>query len=112
MRFRPLQICCVLACGAILWSCATTGEQHFPTAPSLVGTVGDSGVTLATLELGRKVYTTKCTECHVARSINGYSAAQWRHYVSTMSPRAHLSVDEQAAVQSYLLTARAALPDS
>jgi len=67
-------------------------------------------MSLATLELGRRVYTTKCTECHVARSIGGYSAERWRHYVGVMSPRAHLSAKEEAAVESYLLTVRATLP--
>ncbi len=67
-------------------------------------------MSLATLELGRKVYTTKCTECHVARSIGGYSPERWRHYVGVMAPRAHLSAEEEAAVESYLLTVRATLP--
>ena len=112
MIFRICQICWVLGFGALVLSCATDREERFPTAQSLDRTRGGSELSLATLELGRKVYTTKCTECHVVRAIGGYSAERWRHYVGVMSPRAHLSVEEQAAVESYLLTARAALPQA
>ncbi len=90
--------------------CATDPKEAFPTGKSVLANSTVSGVSLGTLELGRKVFTTKCTECHVARPIGGYSAAQWRHYVGVMSPRAHLSVEEHAALESYLLVARASLP--
>ena len=90
--------------------CATDPKEAFPTSKYLVANSTGNRVSLDTLELGRKVFTTKCTECHVARSIKGYSTKRWRHYVGVMSPRAHLSLEEHAAVESYLVAARASLP--
>lgn len=89
-----------------LSSCAGTAQQSFPTAPSLAG----PGMDVAVLARGRKLFTTSCTECHVARSIAGYSVEQWHHYVAIMAPRARLKPDERAALETYLVTAREFVP--
>lgn len=67
---------------------------------------------MVTLERGRKIYTTSCTECHVARPVANYSVAQWRHYVEIMAPRAGLPPQDRAALEAYLIAARESLPPS
>ena len=99
--------CCILG----LASCETNPNPGFPTARALSGRRGSSQTAeLATLERGRKIYTTSCTECHVARPIANYSVSQWHHYVGIMAPRAGLTPADRAAVESYVVAARESLP--
>ena len=97
-------------CLSLLSGCQFSPNAAFPTAQTLAGAKAGQGSDISTLERGRKIYTTSCTECHVARSIAHYSPAQWRHYVGIMAPRAGLPPGDQAALQAYLLAARATLP--
>lgn len=90
-----------------LGSCETNPEIAFPTAQA-VAFRGGAGV--ATLARGRKIYTTSCTECHVARPIAQRSVEQWRLILGVMAPRARLKPDDRAAVEAYLVAARAAAP--
>jgi hypothetical protein len=55
------------------------------------------------------IYTTRCTECHVARTIANYSVSQWRHYLSIMAPRAKLATEDRAALENYVIAARESL---
>jgi mono/diheme cytochrome c family protein len=92
-------------------SCGTNPNSAFPTAQAVAARVGEGQIAdVATLERGRKIYTTSCTECHVARPIAHYSVAQWRHYVSIMAPRAGLKPPDKAAVEAYVIAARESRP--
>jgi mono/diheme cytochrome c family protein len=96
-----------------LVSCGTNPETAFPTAQTLAARTGaGDGANIAVLERGRKIYTTSCTECHVARTIANYSVTQWHHYIGIMAPRAGLSGDDRAAVESYVVAARESVPPS
>jgi mono/diheme cytochrome c family protein len=98
---------CILA----LAGCETNPNPAFPTAQALSAPIGSGEkADLATLDLGRKIYTTSCTECHVARPIAQHSVAQWKHYVDIMAPRARLQPNERAAVEAYVIAARESLP--
>lgn len=97
-------------CFFLLSGCQTSPHAAFPTAQA-VGSVS-IGADVVTLERGRKIYTTSCTECHVARPVANYSVAQWRHYVEIMAPRAGLAPRDRAAVEAYLIAARESLPRS
>jgi mono/diheme cytochrome c family protein len=89
-----------------LASCETTPNSAFPTARALsVRQDAD----LATLERGRKIYTTSCTECHVARPIAQHSVTEWKHFIEIMAPRARLQSSERAALESYVIAARQSL---
>jgi len=101
--------CCILG----LASCETNPNPGFPTARALSGRRGSSQTAeLATLERGRKIYTTSCTECHVARPIAKHSIAQWRHLIDIMAPRAGLQPNDRAAVEAYVIAVRESLPPS
>ena len=98
---------CILTFG----SCETNPGTAFPTAHAVAARAGrGESADIATLERGRKIYTTSCTECHVARTIANYSVVQWRHYVNIMAPRAGLEPQDEAAVEAYVIAARESLP--
>jgi mono/diheme cytochrome c family protein len=97
-------------CLALLGGCQAGPNVAFPTAQTLSGATAGQGGDISTLERGRKIYTTSCTECHVARTIAHYSPAQWQHYVGIMAPRAGLKPSDRAALEAYLLAARASMP--
>jgi mono/diheme cytochrome c family protein len=108
MDIRPIRwIALGLCCLVTLVGCGTDPNTAFPPAGTLVARVG-SGETadFATLERGRKIYTTSCTECHVARTIANYSVPQWRHYIGIMAPRAGLQPADRAALEAYVVAAR------
>jgi mono/diheme cytochrome c family protein len=94
-----------------LASCETSPNPAFPTAQALSARMGSGQkADVATLELGRKIYTTSCTECHVARPIAQHSVTQWRHFISIMAPRARLQPNDRAAVEAYVIAVRQSLP--
>ncbi|HEY3661860.1 MAG TPA: hypothetical protein VGL24_01770 [Chthoniobacterales bacterium] len=113
MKTRVAQLIVASFCGILLGSCGTNPNAAFPTAHAVTAARGEKeGSDFATLERGRKIYTTACTECHVARAISHYSVAQWHHYVSIMAPRAGLKPQDQAAVEAYVVAARKSLSHS
>ena len=95
-------------CLSLLSGCQTSPQSAFPTAQAVVGVT--QGGDVSALERGRKIFTTSCTECHVARPVANYSVAQWRHYVGIMAPRAGLAPRDRAALETYLIAARKSLP--
>ena len=96
---RPLTLGVVIGSLSLV-SCATSSNPAFPTAKVVAE---KSGNDIATLSRGRVLYTTRCTECHVARPITKFSAGQWRVLVERMAPRARLNAADQVAVESYLV---------
>ena len=105
-----------LSCLFVFGSCQsdlTDPNKAYPTASAVSASAkpGQSA-DLATLERGRKIYTTSCTECHVARTIGNYSISQWQHYLSIMAPRATLGIEDRTALESYVIQARQSLSSS
>ena len=94
----------------VLGGCQTSPSAAFPSAQALVGARAGNGADVSTLERGRKIFTTSCTECHVARPVANYSVAQWHHFVGIMAPRAGLAPRDKAAVEAYLIAARESMP--
>jgi len=98
-------------CVLVIGGCETGPNAAFPTASAVAAHAGAAqSADIATLERGRKIYTTSCTECHVARPIADYSVARWRHYVGIMAPRAGLQPSDRAALEAYVVAARQSLP--
>ena len=111
MEFRGVQwLGLGLSCLFLIGSCQSNPSQAYPTASAVSANAkSGQGVDLAILEHGRKIFTTRCTECHVARTIANYSIPQWQHYISIMAPRAKLASDDRAALETYVLQARESL---
>lgn len=63
---------------------------------------------LASLELGRTVYSERCGGCHKLYSPNAFSEKKWLHEIPKMSTKANLTSREQQLVREYLLTMREA----
>ncbi len=103
-------VCRVCSSLGAVKAISTDPSKAYPTA-SAVSASAKSGQSadLATLEHGRKIFTTRCTECHVARTIANYSIPQWRHYLGIMAPRARLGTDDRAALETYVIKARESL---
>jgi len=45
----------------------------------------------------------------VARTIANYSVPEWRRWIDVMAPRAHLAVNDRAALETYVIGARESL---
>ena len=99
---RWLQLAVITLVSLFLSNCALDPNQAFPTAQVTAQKTGDN---VATLERGRTIYTTTCTECHVARSVSEFSASQWRDVVAEMAPRAKLDPADRLALETYLVAA-------
>jgi len=113
MKRRVEWIYLGLSCLFLLGSCQgnlSDPSKAYPTADAVAAT-GKNGQSadLATLEHGRVIYTTRCTECHVARTIANYSIPQWRHYLNIMAPRAKLATEDRTALETYVIEARQSL---
>lgn len=102
-----------LLCLFLLGGCQsdlTNPNKAYPTASAVsASSKRGKSVDLATLERGRKIFTTSCTECHVARTIGNYSISQWHHYLGIMAPRAKLGIDDRTALETYVIQARESL---
>ncbi len=59
----------------------------------------------AALEEGRKLYTSRCTECHDLEMVDSRSIGGWRSIVGSMSRRAHVDDAQQARIIDYLAAA-------
>ena len=106
-RLAGLGALCLLVIGG----CETSPNAAFPTASAMGRACRRSAERgHCDTRAGSKIYTTNCTECHVARPIADYSVARWRHYVGIMAPRAGLQPSDRAALEAYVVTARQSLP--
>jgi mono/diheme cytochrome c family protein len=97
-------------CLLLLDGCAAGSNAAFPTAQQIMSKGGAELADTATLQKGRRIFASRCTECHVARRIDKYSVAEWHHFIGMMAPRAGLKPAERAALESYIITARQSLP--
>ena len=66
---------------------------------------------VAALEEGRKLYTTKCTECHDLEMVDSRSASGWQSAVSGMARRAHINDTQKERILDYLAVARLAVAE-
>ncbi|MBX7166710.1 MAG: hypothetical protein K1X74_10225 [Pirellulales bacterium] len=61
-----------------------------------------TGTNLSGIDLGRALYTGRCTECHSAKKITSYSPSEWNHLIDDMSGRASLNSTERQALSDYV----------
>lgn len=111
MELRPTAFLVLAALATFaVGGCKSGTAATFPTAAKIARTGPAQQSDMGTLEAGRRIYTTTCTECHVARPVAHSSTKQWRHRVDIMAPRAGLKPADKAAVEAYLVAARESLP--
>jgi mono/diheme cytochrome c family protein len=61
---------------------------------------------LAVLREGRRLFVSRCIECHTLPPYWHYRARDWPEIVDSMAHRASLKKAERDAVVAYLLAAR------
>ena len=81
-----------------------------PITPALL-TASRGKAPAAALEEGRKLYTTRCTECHDLELVDSRSESSWQSAVSGMARRAHINDAQKAQILDYLAVARLAVAD-
>ncbi len=76
-----------------------------PVTPELIAAAKTS-TSREQLESGRKLYVTRCVECHDLEMLDSRSSAGWKSIVQTMSRKAHLKGNEQELIVEYLAVAK------
>jgi hypothetical protein len=76
-----------------------------PVTPAFLS-IAKSGVPTATLEEGRKLYMTRCTQCHDLEMLDSRSATAWKSEVSSMARRAKIDEAQQGVIVQYLAAAQ------
>lgn len=64
------------------------------------------GLSIETLQHGRKLLASRCASCHSLEPIAKYSATEWVEIVRDMSERSGLSPEEEKKISDYLVAAR------
>ncbi|MEO8354153.1 MAG: hypothetical protein ABI680_20685, partial [Chthoniobacteraceae bacterium] len=70
-------------------------ERTSPPVTAAFVKVAQAKTATSDLERGHKLYTTRCTECHLLELLDSRSLSSWRDTVASMSRRANLSAPEQ-----------------
>jgi len=74
-------------------------------SPALVANARADHADANALATGRKLFVSRCLECHTLPSATEHSRDEWPHLVNRMSGRANLSAPEQTAIVAYLRAA-------
>jgi len=72
---------------------------------ALIANARPDHVDAGQLQNGRRLFVSRCLECHTLPPARKYKREQWPHLVSRMSGRANLSAEEEAAIVAYLRAA-------
>jgi cytochrome c1 len=105
-RHRSYWLCRVVSTIMTLFivSCANFAPPP-EVSPALIANARPDHVDARQLQNGRRLFVSRCLECHTLPSVAKYSRNEWPHLVSRMSGRANLSASEQAAIVAYLRAA-------
>jgi hypothetical protein len=77
-------------------------------SPALISNARFDHVDAGQLQNGRRLFVSRCLECHTLPRVTKYNRELWPHLVSRMSGRAHLSASDQKAITFYLRAASSA----
>ena len=97
----------------LISGCAGTAAVPVPTSKH-VEYAGRNGqaTSLATMNLGRKLYIRRCSACHNLKRPESLAAADWPEMVERMSANAELKPDQKRAITQYLVGVAAAAQDT
>jgi mono/diheme cytochrome c family protein len=79
-----------------------------PVSPVLIANARPDHVDAEQLQNGRRLFVSRCLECHTLPSVTKHSPGEWPHLVSRMAARANLSASDQEAITVYLRAASSA----
>jgi cytochrome c5 len=95
-----------LVCIAHLIGCESTSHAPPPVTSQMARVGTKQHVDLATLHEGRRLFVSRCIECHTLPTVSAHSAAEWPRLIDEMAGRANLKPAERNAVLAYILAAR------
>jgi hypothetical protein len=84
-------------------------ERTSPQVTSAMVAASGGNSSKPLLEEGRKIYTTRCTECHDLELLDSRSMDGWSRAVSSMGRRAHLDEAQVGRILEYLTAAQRTL---
>lgn len=90
---------------ALLAGCQATPNHAPPVTVAEAAGAGERGQA-ETLREGRRLFVSRCVDCHVLPVVARYPAEAWPHLVAKMAARADLKPREEAKVVSYLVALR------
>ena len=97
----------IIASGFVLLVSCQSNFNNVP--PPVTQNMTKHGGNLATVERldeGRRLFASRCIECHVLPPISKYTADRWPRIVHWMGPRASLKPAEHEAILAYILAVR------
>lgn len=86
-----------------------SGAMEGSTSPAVIPAMlngAKPGVTKDTLEEGRRIYTTRCSECHDLEMLDSRSITGWKNEVRKMAGKAHLKGNQEELIMEYLTAAQ------
>lgn len=97
------KVACVLAFFGMTFLAVCGCQTLLSSAPPVdQALVARSGSPALALQEGRKLYLTKCGQCHMPMPIEGRPTERWRRVLPEMARRARLSFEEEARVGAYV----------
>ena len=102
---KTLSILCAVC---LLVGCQLTNNAPPPVTPAMTN-AGRDHADLATLKEGRRLFVSRCIECHTLPPFWHYRAKDWPGIVDSMAHRANLKRNERDAIVAYVLAARTQL---
>lgn len=98
--FQFLSRISLAGCVAMLVGCGSIE----PTAPVVTPAMAAlAKADIGELELGRLIYTTRCTACHNAEPVNRYSRTEWMSILPRMAEVTKLNDAQDRAVRAYVM---------
>lgn len=104
MRRETFLVGCAALLALAFGGCASLDGVAPPVTPALLQ--AGRGADAATLEQGRRIFTTTCAACHSVDPPRKYGGAEWRQIVADMRERSKLTAGREAALLAYLDAAR------
>ncbi|HEY4284959.1 MAG TPA: cytochrome c [Chthoniobacterales bacterium] len=104
---KPLVPAIIASAFVLLVSCQSSFNNMPPPVTEQMARQSGTIATATSLDHGRRIFASRCIECHVLPPISNYPADRWPKIVNWMAPRASLKPEERQAVLTYVLAARA-----
>ena len=99
----PATILCAVV---LLVSCQSSFNNFPPLVTATMTRTGSAPATVEKLDHGRRIFASRCIECHVLPRIAKYPTDRWPKIVNWMGPRAGLKPDQREAMLAYILAVR------
>ncbi len=100
MMFQFLSRILLVGCVAMIVGCGSIE----PIAPAVTPAMAALAKTdIGELELGRLIYTTRCTACHNAEPVNRYTRTEWMGILPRMAEVTKLNDAQDRAVRAYVM---------